>query len=155
VATYEAASRIARHRGGFRAPADVTGLRLVPWAEAETTLWDGLWLRLVDVEAGLAARTYAPAGSLRVQVRDDFCPWNTGTYEVGEGGCRRTAGEPDRAVAADALGACFLGGNRFATLARAGRVEERTAGGAGRTCSSPPPLSRGAPSTSDVSLTGA
>jgi predicted acetyltransferase len=98
----------------------------------ETTVWDGLWLRLVDVEAGLAARSYAPGAPVLLRVQDDLCPWNTGTYEVGESGCRRTAGEPHLVLAADALGACYLGGSRFTTLARAGRVEERAPGAAAR-----------------------
>jgi predicted acetyltransferase len=93
---------------------------------------DGLWLRLVDVEAGLSARTYASGAPVRLGVRDAFCPWNDGTYEVGQAGCRRVAAEPDLALAADALGACYLGGNRFTTLAAAGQVEERTPGAAAR-----------------------
>jgi hypothetical protein len=69
---------------------------------------------------------------VRIRVEDDFCPWNTGTYEVADGACRRVAVEPDLVLAADALGACYLGGNRFLTMARAGRVEERTYGAAAR-----------------------
>ena len=95
-------------------------------------MWDGLWLRLVDVEAALSARTYAPGAPVRLQVLDDFCPWNAGTYEVGESGSRRTGGEPDVVLPADALGACYLGGTRFTALARAGGVEERTPGAAAR-----------------------
>jgi len=98
----------------------------------ECRVWDGLWVRLVDVEAALAARTYAPGPPLRIAVDDPFCPWNAGMYEVGEEGCRRCGGEADLALAADALAACYLGGNRFTTLARAGRVEERRAGAAAR-----------------------
>jgi predicted acetyltransferase len=249
VATYEVAARIARHRGAFRAPADVTGLSIVPWAAAngvmreiaervtrsrpgavlrrdawwhyvatsppprgvpwqavvraegdgfvayephlefpaggsmrvnwlfaetpeacaalwrycldvdlvdevrapwrpvdeplrhlladpralEATVSDGLWLLLLDVQAALDARTYGPGASVRIHVEDGFCPWNAGTYEVGDGGCRRVAAEPDLLLGADALGACYLGGNRFATLAAAGQVEERTPGAAART----------------------
>lgn len=99
----------------------------------EMTAWDGLWLRLLDVEAALAGRTYAnAAGAVRLEVEDAFCPWNAGTYEVGEGGCRRVAGPADLALAADALAACYLGGNRFTTLVDAGRVEERSSGAAER-----------------------
>jgi predicted acetyltransferase len=100
----------------------------------ETSLWDGLWLRLVDVESALNGRTY-PAragGGVRLAVEDAFCPWNTGTYEVGEDGCRRVGGEADLALTAEALGACYLGGSRFTTLALAGLVEERRPGAARR-----------------------
>jgi predicted acetyltransferase len=96
----------------------------------ETRVWDGLWLRLVDVERALAARAYAAGGSVRLAVEDAFCPWNAGTYEVGGEGIRRVAAEPDLVLGAEALAACYLGGSRFATLARAGRVEERRPGAA-------------------------
>jgi len=36
---------------------------------------DGLWVRLVDVGAALAARSYTPDGSVVVEVVDRFCPW--------------------------------------------------------------------------------
>ena len=48
------------------------------------------------------------------------------------GGCARSSAEPGLVMPADALGACYLGGNRFATLARAGLVEEREPGAAER-----------------------
>jgi predicted acetyltransferase len=98
----------------------------------ESTVWDGLWLRLVDVEAALGARTYAPGEPLRLAVEDGFCPWNDGTYEVGEGARGRVAAGPDLRLASDALAACFLGGNRFTTLALAGRVVELRPGAAER-----------------------
>jgi predicted acetyltransferase len=100
----------------------------------ETTVWDGLWLRLVDVEAALGGRSYAgPADPVRLAVADRLCPWNAGTYEVSGEGCRRASGaRADLALGVEALGACYLGGNRFTTLVAAGRVEERTPGAAAR-----------------------
>ncbi len=98
----------------------------------ESRVWDGLWLQLVDVEAALAARTYTAGAGVRIGLEDAFCPWNTGTYEVGGEGCRRVEAAPDLLLASDALGACYLGGNRFTTLAWAGRVEERSPGAAAR-----------------------
>jgi predicted acetyltransferase len=92
---------------------------------------DSLWLRLVDVEAALNAREYgAGGGRVVLEVEDAFCPWNDGRYAVTADGCRRGGGEPDLVLPADALGACYLGGNRFATLVAAGRVTERTPGAA-------------------------
>jgi predicted acetyltransferase len=96
----------------------------------ETRVWDGLWLRLVDVERALAGRAYAAGGRVRIGVDDAFCPWNAGTYEVGDDGCARVAAEPDLVLSAEALAACYLGGNRFTTMVRAGRIEERRAGAA-------------------------
>lgn len=98
----------------------------------ETSVWDGLWLRLVDVERALSGRVYTAGGQVRIGVDDALCPWNAGTYEVGDDGARRVAAEPDLALTADALAACYLGGNRFTTLVRAGRIEERRPGTAAR-----------------------
>jgi predicted acetyltransferase len=57
---------------------------------------DGLWARLVDVGAALAARAYAAAGSVVVDVADAFCPWNAGRWRVmGDGGAARTTDAPD------------------------------------------------------------
>lgn len=98
----------------------------------ETQVWDGLWIRLVDAEAALNARGYPASGRVTLRLADPFCPWNEGVYEVGEGGCRPTRAEPELVLTADALAACYLGGNRFSTLARAGIVEERREGAAER-----------------------
>jgi predicted acetyltransferase len=97
-------------------------------------LGDGLWLRLVDVPGSLAQRKYAEAGTLVLEVRDSFCPWNEGRYLL-EGGpdgaeCRSTDREPDLLANAADLGATFLGGGSFPVLQRAGRVVEATPGAA-------------------------
>jgi predicted acetyltransferase len=97
---------------------------------------DGLWLRLVDVPGALATRRYAVDGSVVLEVRDPFCPWNEGRYEL-EGGphgaeCRRSDRASDVILDAADLGAAYLGGVRFQTLARAGRVIEGSPGGPAR-----------------------
>jgi predicted acetyltransferase len=95
-------------------------------------LGDGLWVRLVDVPAALAGRRYRRPGRLAFEVRDSFCPWNEGRYEL-EGGpdgaaCEPTDREPELIVSAADLGAAYLGGASFTTLSRAGRVVELTDG---------------------------
>jgi predicted acetyltransferase len=94
---------------------------------------DSVWVRLVDIPAALAARRYTADGEVVVEVHDAFRPANDGRYVV-EGGpegaiCARTTEDPDIAVAVDGLGAAYLGGVRFHTLAAAGRAEERKPGG--------------------------
>ena len=105
--------------------ADPRGMRV-------TGVTDMLWLRLVDVAAALAARRYRAAGRLVIEVEDAFYPATSGRYvlEGGPDGAEaRAAGPgPDLAVRVADLGAAFLGGVRFSTLARAGRVVEHTAG---------------------------
>ena len=88
---------------------------------------DWLWVRLVDIPAALAARRYATEGTVVFQVRDPFRPANDGCYEleaVPDGAtCRRTGElEADVSLDVDALGAAYLGGVRFTTLADAGRA---------------------------------
>ena len=41
-----------------------------------------MWLRLVDVPAALARRSYAAEGELSFAVRDSFCLWNEGTFRM-------------------------------------------------------------------------
>jgi predicted acetyltransferase len=87
---------------------------------------DTLWVRLVDVSKALGGRRYSTPGQLVFQLRDDFCRWNDGRYllEAGLDGarCSRTDRPADISLNADDLGAAYLGGVRFQTLARTGRV---------------------------------
>ena len=87
-------------------------------------LRDGLWVRLVDVGAALAARSYSPDNSVVVEVADGFCPWNAGRWRVGGKGVERTLNEPELRCDVTALGSVYLGGFTWAQLARALRVEE-------------------------------
>jgi predicted acetyltransferase len=85
---------------------------------------DGLWVRLVDLEAALARRTYAAQDAVVVDVRDAFCPWNEGRFRIGANGVARTSQPRDLACDVTTLGSVYLGGFTWAQLAQAGRVEE-------------------------------
>jgi predicted acetyltransferase len=93
---------------------------------------DGLWLRLVDVPRALAARQYATDAEIVFEVRDPFCSWNEGRFQLqggpGGGECRPTDRAADITLDQRELAAAYLGGVRFQTLARAGRVVESTNG---------------------------
>jgi predicted acetyltransferase len=86
---------------------------------------DELWLRLVDVPAALAARTFAPAPPVLLAVHDPFLPDNAGVYRIAGGTAERVAplGGP---VAADlecdvaALAMAYLGDRRPSQLCAAG-----------------------------------
>jgi predicted acetyltransferase len=86
---------------------------------------DGLWVRLVDVGAALAARSYDGDGDVVLAVADAFCPWNDARF--GLNGSKTTA-PPDLRLDVDALGSVYLGGFTVGQLARAGKVEELTPG---------------------------
>lgn len=103
---------------------------------ATTATHDHLWVRVLDVEAALSARTYAGDDRLVLEVADAFRPGQAGTYTLEAGTCRRTDGaEPDLALSAEDLGAAYLGGVTFGTLVRAGRAVECTPGAAARATS--------------------
>jgi predicted acetyltransferase len=88
------------------------------------TISDGLWLRLVDVGAALAARTYADGGAVVLDVRDAFCEWNTGRWLLEDREATRTDAEADLALDAADLASAYLGAFTFRELSRAGRVDE-------------------------------
>jgi predicted acetyltransferase len=93
---------------------------------------DGLWVRLVDVGAALSARSYASPGPIVVDVRDEFCPWNAGTWRLEGGEARTTRAGADLACDVTALGSVYLGGFTWTQLVRSGRAEELKPGAAAR-----------------------
>jgi predicted acetyltransferase len=86
-------------------------------------LRDGLWVRLVDVDAALNARTFTAGEPVVLEVADEFCPWNAGRWRVGPDGAERTDAEAEITLPVASLGSVYLGGFTFAQLARAGRLE--------------------------------
>ena len=112
---------------GWNQPEDIE----LPWWLADPrrlrqVRTDALWVRVLDVERALGGRAYAAQGGLVLGVRDPFCSWNEGSYrlEAGAGGahCSPTSRAPEVELDVGALGALYLGGHRFKTLARAGVV---------------------------------
>ena len=93
---------------------------------------DALWVRLVDVDKALASRRYPAPIDLVIEVRDDFCPWNTGRWRLSGhpagGYCGRTDRDPDLVIGIEALSAAYLGGISLGTLHAAGRVTEVSPG---------------------------
>jgi len=86
-------------------------------------LLDGVWVRLVDVPAALAARTLG-ASEVVVELADAFCPWNAGRWRISPSGTERTQAGAEIACDVMELGSVYLGGFTFLQLARAGRIEE-------------------------------
>jgi predicted acetyltransferase len=92
---------------------------------ATTELYDDLWVRIIDVPAALAARGYADADPIVVEVRDRLLPANSGNYRVGPQGTERTTDPADLALGADVLAMLYLGTTRASLLAGIGRIEVR------------------------------
>ncbi|TDZ76061.1 Enhanced intracellular survival protein [Mycobacteroides salmoniphilum] len=99
-----------------------------PRAVTVTGVRDETWLRLVDVEAALAARTYADTAPVVIEVRDDLLPHNSARFAVGADKVRRTQHTPDVSLDVAALGSVYLGGNSWTQLARAGLVSAQSTG---------------------------
>jgi predicted acetyltransferase len=90
---------------------------------------DALWLRLVDLDAALQARSYKPGDSVVLEVTDELCPWNAGRFRVG-GDAGRTEDTADLALDTADLASAYLGAFDFHRLVHAGRADERREGAA-------------------------
>jgi predicted acetyltransferase len=103
----------------------------------EMRLTDGLWVRLIDVPAALAARRYAAPIDVVIQVIDPTMPANEGRFRlVGDehhATCTRTDAPADLEATAHALGAAYLGGTPLTAFAAGGGVRELRGGTLART----------------------
>lgn len=116
-------------------PADDPLLHLLTdLRPARRTATDNVWVRLVDVPAALAARRYASAVDVVLEVDDALLPDNAGRWRLrgGPDGARvdRTDAPADVELDVRELGAVYLGGVGLGALAAAGLVRERTPGAA-------------------------
>jgi predicted acetyltransferase len=87
---------------------------------------DEQWIRIVDVDAALAARTYNDAnGSVSIAVTDRHVASNNGVWAIDASGAQRTPDEGDLFADVSVLSAAYLGGTAWHTLAAAGAVDVR------------------------------
>ncbi len=85
--------------------------------------WDEQWLRLLDVDAALAARTYRPApGAVVVEVADPLLHHNTGRWAISAAGAVRTDERADVLVDVNTISAAYLGGVPWTDLAASGEI---------------------------------
>lgn len=99
-----------------------------PRAHRVKEVWDEQWVRLLDVDAALAARTYGEGDGVTIAVTDDLFPDNVGVWRIDSKGAARHELDPagaDLATDVATLGATYLGGVHWARLADVGRVEVR------------------------------
>jgi predicted acetyltransferase len=99
---------------------------------ARPRIHDGHWVRLIDVDRALAARTYATPVDVVLEVSDPFCPWNAGRWRLaGDGSgatCERTTAPADLALDVRELGAAYLGRPSLSAAGLAGLVVEHKTG---------------------------
>jgi predicted acetyltransferase len=93
-----------------------------PRACRTTSVSDEQWLRLVDVPAALAARTYF-GEAVVIEVTDPLLWHNRGTYRVAAEGVRRTSEQAQLRLDVAALADIYLGTWRPSALTQAGLVD--------------------------------
>ena len=96
---------------------------------------DFLWVRVLDVPSSLAARSYATAGRLVLEVVDPLgLTGGTFALDASTDGatCTATDEPADLTLPIRTLGAAYLGGSQLATLRAAGWLDEHTPGSVAR-----------------------
>jgi predicted acetyltransferase len=123
---------VASVRANHRAIDDPLVFHLLNGRVVQTlSRLDHLWLRLLDVRGSLEARTYSAPGRIVFEVEDAFYKsvLRLGLEGDSSGGSAKvTDDEPEIVIAVGDLGAAYLGGISFASLATSGRLVERTPG---------------------------
>ncbi|MER6630818.1 GNAT family N-acetyltransferase [Streptomyces sp. NPDC000987] len=125
---------VTRVKSGSRAPDDLLPLLLPdPRAAHITTQADWLWVRILDVERALRARTYEGTGSLVLEVTDRS-GLTGGRYrlEASTAGasCTPTRDRAELTLDVAELATLWLGDESAVRLAALGRVREERAGAA-------------------------
>ena len=93
---------------------------------------EAIWVRLIDVEAALAARSYAADAQVVIELTDAFLPENAGRWRLGARGAERTNAIAELALDVTGLGSVYLGGFSFADLERGSRATELVPGAVDR-----------------------
>jgi predicted acetyltransferase len=102
-------------------PVDL--LLVDPRDASVTAVADETWLRILDVPAALAARSWATAEPVTIAVRDALLPANDGTYRIADGHAERvgpSAAEADLSCTVAALAMAYLGDRRPSELVATG-----------------------------------
>lgn len=82
---------------------------------------DDQWVRILDVDRALNARTYGPGdAAVSIQIDDPMFASNSGTWEVSGGGAIRSQGPADIVVDIATISAAYLGAVSWHDLATLG-----------------------------------
>jgi predicted acetyltransferase len=115
----------------LRSADDPVLFQLLDMRRARMRVYDGIWVRIIDVPAALSMRAYSCPVDVVLKVTDALLAGNAGRWRLRAGGsgsrsavCERTDEPADVALDIRELGAAYLGGTRLGTLAAAGLVRE-------------------------------
>lgn len=93
---------------------------------------DEQWLRLLDVDAALSARTLSPTrATVTIAITDPLFGANNGTWQVSSVGAQRSKVGPDKAdlvTTINGISAAYLGGTAWHDLWVAGVVQQQRSG---------------------------
>ncbi|OBH42298.1 GNAT family N-acetyltransferase [Mycobacterium mantenii] len=98
----------------------------LPWlfvdrrATKVTAVHDETWLRVIDAERALTARSYVGGGTVTIAVNDPVLPDNSAMFTITGDGAELTTRRADVHVGIQGLGAALLGGTSWRSLAAAG-----------------------------------
>lgn len=131
-----------QHVVGDRSPRRVVARRrpiddVARWALADPRAYrvdgrsDATWLRIVDLDVALGARTYgATIANVVVQIEDPWYHSNCGTWRIDAYGAFRSQARPDLRAGISEVSSAYLGAVSWVELRDAGRIEERRPGAA-------------------------
>lgn len=94
---------------------DVRGYRVLQ-------VWDQQWLRLLDVERCLTARTYEHGEPVTIAVTDPWYPQNEGTFRISAAGAERTDLPAELTAGINEISAAYMGSVHWRDLLAVGRV---------------------------------
>ena len=121
---------IGRVEGSMRPLDEPLELLLADPRDCRTTgTIDETWLRILDVPAALAARSWGAGPPVRLAVHDRLRPQNDGVYRIGGGVAEVVAGPPELECDVAGLAMAYLGDRAPSQLAATGwwRVHEPAA----------------------------
>ncbi len=116
---------ITRWRGEERPASEPVAQAMLDRRASRTlNVFDDQWVRLLDVDAALRARSFGPTDrAVVVEVDDPMFADNRGCWSVSSDGAERSDAAPDLSVGVDVLSALYHGGQRWRDLAAIGAVE--------------------------------
>lgn len=96
--------------------------------------WDEQWVRLLDVDGALAARAFADAAPVVVEVAGAFAdtPATSGRWRIGGGRAERTDAPADLVTDVAGLSAAYLGSTSWWDLTATGRATASDPSAVGR-----------------------
>ena len=135
-ATCSTSTSLAPSAGGAHPSTSPCATSSPTRARSSTSVTDNLYLRIVDVQAALAARKYAAGVDLVIEVDDPILTENTGRYRIATDGdpegssanVTRVTSAPDISMGVLELGSIYLGGVPLKDLHRVRRVTEHSPG---------------------------